>query len=43
MDNNQIIELYYNNRNEELAAPMAKYMKNNFPFLGIKTPERKEL
>ncbi len=43
MDNNHIIELFYKNRNEELAVPMAKYMKNNFPFLGIKTPERKEL
>lgn len=43
MDNNYIIELFYNNRNEELAVPMAKYMKNMFPFLGIKTPERKEL
>ena len=43
MDNNYIIDLFYNNRNEELAVPMAKYMKNMFPFLGIKTPERKEL
>lgn len=43
MDNNYIIDLFYNNRNEELAVPMAKYMKNKFPFLGIKTPERKEL
>lgn len=43
MDNNYIIDLFYKNRNEELAVPMAKYMKNKFPFLGIKTPERKEL
>ncbi|MFF2754590.1 DNA alkylation repair protein [Psychrobacillus sp. NPDC058041] len=28
-------------KNEENAIPMAKYMKNNFPFLGIKTPERR--
>ncbi|MEI4771271.1 DNA alkylation repair protein [Psychrobacillus sp. FJAT-51614] len=28
-------------RNEENALPMAKYMKNHFPFLGIKTPERR--
>jgi 3-methyladenine DNA glycosylase AlkD len=28
-------------RNEENAIPMAKYMKNNFLFLGIKTPERR--
>ncbi|MDD2495719.1 MAG: DNA alkylation repair protein [Tissierellia bacterium] len=43
MDNNDIIDLFYKNRNEELSIPMAKYMKNKFPFLGIKTPERKEL
>ena len=35
--------MFYNNKNEELAVPMAKYMQNKFPFLGIKTPERKEL
>ena len=38
-----ITELFYANKNDELAVPMAKYMKNKFPFLGIKTPERKEL
>ncbi|HHZ02249.1 MAG TPA: DNA alkylation repair protein [Tissierellia bacterium] len=38
-----IVEVYYKNRNEELAVPMAKYMKNKFPFLGIKTPQRKTL
>lgn len=43
MDNTDIIDLFYKNRNEELAVPMAKYMKNIFPFLGIKTPERREL
>lgn len=30
-------------RNPEKAEPMAKYMKNLFPFLGIKTPEREAL
>lgn len=30
-------------RNPELADPMEKYMKNHFPFLGIKTPERRAL
>lgn len=30
-------------RNDEIALPMAKYMKNHFPFLGIKTPERRLL
>lgn len=35
-----IIDIFYNNKNEELAVPMAKYMKNKFAFLGIKKPER---
>jgi len=30
-------------RNEENAIPMTKYMRNHFPFLGIKTPERRLL
>lgn len=29
--------------NPELAAPMAAYMKNLFPYLGIKSPERKKI
>lgn len=36
-----IIQAFYNSRNDENAVPMAKYMKNKFPFLGIKTPERR--
>lgn len=35
-----IFDLFYNNRNTEQAEPMAKYMKNLFPFLGLKKPER---
>lgn len=31
------------NRNEENAYFMEKYMRDQFPFLGIKTPERKEI
>lgn len=30
-------------RNPEKAVPMEKYLKNQFPFLGIKTPERRVL
>lgn len=30
-------------RNPALAAPMERYMRNLFPFLGIKTPLRKDL
>lgn len=30
--------LFAQHANPELAAPMAKYMRNQFPFLGIKSP-----
>ena len=30
-------------QNLEKAEPMARYMKNHFPFLGIQTPERRQL
>lgn len=36
-------ENFEKNANSENAKPMAKYMKNLFPFLGIKTPQRKVL
>ena len=36
----EIFKVLYSNRKEEQAIPMAKYMKNKFPFLGIKKPER---
>ncbi|HHY36598.1 MAG TPA: DNA alkylation repair protein [Firmicutes bacterium] len=38
-----MISLFKENRNRENAVPMAKYMKNQFPFLGIKTPARRKL
>src|SRR3712207_6726552 len=38
-----IIDKFEAHRNEELAGPMAAYMKNRFPFLGIKSPLRKLL
>lgn len=34
---------FEDNRNEANSVPMEKYMKNQFPFLGIKSPERREL
>jgi len=40
---NGIIEKFEANRNEEQAGPMKAYLKNLFPFLGIKSPLRKEL
>jgi 3-methyladenine DNA glycosylase AlkD len=38
-----ITYLFETNRNKDNALPMQKYMKNHFPFLGIKTPLRREL
>lgn len=31
------------NANEDVAPQMAAYMKDHFPFLGIKSPQRKEI
>ena len=40
-DHFSLLEFHFeNNRNPVLAEPMAKYMRNKFPFLGIKKPER---
>lgn len=36
------IKIFENLRNEQKAEPMKAYMKHHFPFLGIKSPERKE-
>ena len=30
-------------RNDENAQHMSRYMRDQFPFLGIKTPKRKEI
>jgi len=38
-----LYKLFLENGNPANAEPMAKYMKNRFPYLGIKTPRRKEL
>ncbi|WP_078414768.1 DNA alkylation repair protein [Priestia abyssalis] len=35
--------LFEASRNEEQAIPMKKYMKDHFPFLGIKSPVRREI
>lgn len=34
---------FENNRNDLQAGPMKKYMRDLFPFLGIKKPERNQL
>ncbi|MEH7237468.1 DNA alkylation repair protein [Bacillus sp. JJ1562] len=40
---NYLVELFEKNRNDGNAVPMQNYMKNLFPFLGIKTPLRRQL
>lgn len=39
----RVKDLFLTHRDSELAVPMAKYMKDKFPFLGIKKPVREEL
>ncbi|WP_411255094.1 DNA alkylation repair protein [Neobacillus niacini] len=39
----RLAALFEENSNDENAGPMKKYMKDQFPFLGIKSPLRKEL
>lgn len=39
----EIIKAFYESRNEIDSAPMAAYMKNQFPFLGLKKPARQEI
>lgn len=40
---NELVSLFEANRNEANAGPMKKYLRDQFEFLGIKTPERREL
>lgn len=40
---NHLETAFLENNNPENALPMAKYMKNHFPFFGIKTTERRQL
>jgi 3-methyladenine DNA glycosylase AlkD len=42
-DHKGVIEKFEAHRNEELAVPMAAYMRNQFTFLGIRTPLRNAL
>ena len=39
----QLINSFYNNRNQEQAKKMSAYMKDNFFFLGIPKPQRAKL
>ena len=36
----EIYRILYENRNKVVARQMSKYMKDKFPFLGLKKPER---
>lgn len=40
---NELALAFTANQNPENAFAMAKYMKNNFPFFGIKTEERRRI
>ncbi|WP_404347426.1 DNA alkylation repair protein [Sutcliffiella horikoshii] len=40
---NELIDWFRSNGNEPNRKPMEDYMRNHFSFLGIKSPERKEL
>lgn len=39
----ELIKELKTNSNREIAIPMENYMKNNFPFLGIKTENRRAI
>lgn len=43
MELSDLIEVLESHRDEENRIAMEKYMRNQFPYLGIKTPERREL
>ena len=38
-----LLALFSQQADSETAVPMAKYMRDQFPFLGIKSPQRKAL
>lgn len=40
---NELIDLFRSNGKESNRKPMEDYMRNHFSFLGIKSPERKDL
>lgn len=43
MNTESLILKMHKNKNEENRIPMEKYMLNKFKFLGIKSPERREI
>ena len=43
MDFNKLYEKMIQHKNKEQAQKMSKYMLNKFEYIGIKTPERREI
>ncbi|MDR1774565.1 MAG: DNA alkylation repair protein, partial [Clostridioides sp.] len=43
MENTDIFEIFRTNANPEKAISMKSYMRNQFEFLGIPTPERRKI
>ena len=43
MEYNQLFMVFEEKRNAERAIQMSAYMRDKFPYLGIQTPQRKEL
>ena len=43
MEYKQLFQVFEENRNAEKAKQMSAYMRDQFPYLGIQTPKRKEL
>ena len=43
MDFNKLFEEMIQHKNEEQAQKMSKYMLNKFEYIGIKTPERRQI
>jgi len=43
MDIEFVVDVFEKHCNQKLAKPMEQYMKNQFPYLGIKSPERRAL
>ena len=40
---NALIELFFGHADKGQAEPMSAYMRNKFPFLGIRSPLRQQL
>jgi 3-methyladenine DNA glycosylase AlkD len=40
---NALVKMYESHRNPQAAKAMAAYMRDQYPFLGIKTPLRREI